>query len=454
MTDDASPADPTVPAPREPNPPPAEAPSSPPKKAKRGSRMNLARVISLGVLCGLIAFLGVTFYRVVAPFLLPLFLAAVVAVLCRPWYMRLRRRLQRRGRLAAAVVTTAMLGLILLPITLATIAAGSYLIELADTAKLKVRELEQIAGREDADYRTLLAADARKALKLEPPAEGERDLVASAARLLPAEFGELKAAVLQGGKDLPSAAGVGVAAGVLGNAVELIVALAMFGVGLYYFLCDGPALLKGARELVPVQTEYQQALLDRFDTVLRAVVLSTFLTAAAQGIVTALAIQFCGLGHFVAFAVAGTLASLIPLAGTWLVWGPCVVWLYLHDRPIAATFLLLFGSIVVGTMDNLIRTLILNKDAKLHPLLAFVCVLGGLKVMGVWGVFVGPVVAACLHTLLEIFNSELREFSRERFDPTIAARVSARRLPEATHPPLRSDPPAAEPPLTAPAAAT
>ncbi|MEM9702192.1 MAG: AI-2E family transporter, partial [Planctomycetota bacterium] len=343
-------------------------------------------------------------------------------------------------------VTTAMLGLILLPITAATIAAGSYVIELAGSAEKKVKELERAAKRAkaaaaadpeadpaaDADYRLLLAADVRKSLKIEAPAEGNRDLIASGVRLLPEDFADLKAAVLQGGKELPAAAGVGVAAGVLGNAAELLVAVAMFGVGLYYFLCDGPALLKGARELVPVQTEYQQALLDRFDTVLRAVVLSTFLTAAAQGIVTAIALQFCGLGHFIAFAVAGTLASLIPLAGTWLVWGPCVIWLYLHDRPIAATLLLLFGAIVVGTMDNVIRTLILNKDAKLHPLLAFVCVLGGLKVMGVWGVFVGPVVAACLHTLLEIFNSELKEFSRERFDTTVAARVSARRMPEAT----------------------
>ena len=72
---------------------------------------------------------------------------------------------------------------------------------------------------------------------------------------------------------------------------------------------------------------------------------------------------------------------------------------------------------MVGTLDNVIRTWVLNNDAKLHPLLAFVCVLGGLKVMGLWGVFVGPVVAACLHTLLEIFNGELRAFAREKFEP-------------------------------------
>ena len=451
MTDQDPPADPPVPAVRKAGSlrrePPSDEDETEEEAIERLSeRINLARLISLAALGTLIVFLGLTFYKVVAPFVLPLLLAAVVAVLCRPWYMRLRRRLHRRGRLAAGVVTTAMLGLILLPITAGTFSAGVYLIDMAEAAKMKVQGLELAAKRVDADYRTLLAADVREALRIETPAEGERDLVASGTSLLPEEFEDLKAAVLQGGRDLPAAAGVGVAAGMLGNAVELLVALAMFGVGLYYFLCDGPALLKGARELVPVQTEYQQALLDRFDTVLRAVVLSTFLAAAAQGILTAIAIQFCGLGHFVAFAVAGTLSALIPLAGTWLVWGPCVVWLFLNDRPVAATSLAVFGVVVIGTLDNVIRTLVLNNDAKLHPLLAFVCVLGGLKVMGIWGVFVGPVVAACLHTLLEIFNSELREFSRERFDPAVGAR----------RPPERSIPgeEAAHPPLTAPVATT
>ncbi|MFH5804950.1 AI-2E family transporter [Alienimonas sp. DA493] len=465
MTDDAPPADPSPPVPSSPRPT-RPAPSKPlPRRVEDAagranreprSRLNLARIISLGALSALIVFLGITFYKVVAPFLLPLFLAGVVAVLCRPWYMRLRRRLNRRGRVAAGVVTAAVLGLILLPTAAATFAAGSYLIDLTEAARTRVAQLKgemaDAAGREDFDYRMLIAADVREALKIEPPAEGEQDLIASAARLLPAEYSELRAAVVQGGRDLPAAAGVGVAAGVLGNAVELLIALAMFGVGLYYFLCDGPALLQGTRELVPVQTEYQQALLDRFDTVLRAVVLSTFLAAAAQGILTAIAIQLCGLGHFVAFAVAGTLSALIPLAGTWLVWGPCVIWLYLHDSPIAATFLLLFGSVVVGTLDNVIRTLVLNSDAKLHPLLAFVCVLGGLKVMGIWGVFVGPVVAACLHTLLEIFNTELREFSRERFDSAVAARRPPEAAPRSAAPP----PPTADahPPLTPSVAAT
>jgi hypothetical protein len=69
----------------------------------------------------------------------------------------------------------------------------------------------------------------------------------------------------------------------------------------------------------------------------------------------------------------------------------------------------------VGILDNVVRAYVLNSDTKLHPLLAFISVLGGLQVLGLWGVFIGPIVASCLHALVQIFNHELVELSRERF---------------------------------------
>ena len=77
---------------------------------------------------------------------------------------------------------------------------------------------------------------------------------------------------------------------------------------------------------------------------LRAVVLSTFLAATAQGLLTAIALQLCGLGHFFLFAAAATLASLVPLAGTWLVWGPCAIWLFAQGHVWSGGLLTAFGA--------------------------------------------------------------------------------------------------------------
>jgi hypothetical protein len=57
---------------------------------------------------------------------------------------------------------------------------------------------------------------------------------------------------------------------------------------------------------------------------------------------------------------------------------------------------------------------VLHSNVKLHPLLAFVSVLGGIQVMGLWGIFIGPIVASCLHALIKIFNTEIVAFSEER----------------------------------------
>jgi len=105
---------------------------------------------------------------------------------------------------------------------------------------------------------------------------------------------------------------------------------------------------------------------------------------------------------------------LIPLAGTSLVWVPCVLWLAWQGQWMSVVLLSLYAIAIVGTLDNVVRTYVLNANVKLHPLLALISVLGGLQWIGLWGVFIGPIIASCLHALIEIFNTELRELAQER----------------------------------------
>src|SRR5262249_8207809 len=144
--------------------------------------------------------------------------------------------------------------------------------------------------------------------------------------------------------------------------------------------------------------------------------LATFAAALGQGIATGIGMHVAGFHHFFIVTLFATLTALVPVLGTWLVWGPYVLWLWFSkdgDR-VTATILALDGSIFVGLLDNVIRTYVLHSNVKLHPLLAFVSVLGGIQVMGLWGIFVGPVVASCLHALLKIFNTELVTFSEQK----------------------------------------
>lgn len=363
----------------------------------------MARIVSLTVLTTLIVFLGITFFRVIAPFLLPLFLAGVTAVLCQPLYGYFCRKTKNRPRVAAGLTTVAVLSIFLIPLLVGTFIGSVQLYSLA-------QETVGSAGWNDAMEKIRGALEIDQIVqRLDPYIVGEID-AEKLQQQIHANLKKMLTALAQ--RSLGIAAG---ALGFLGSLVSVIISLLMFAIALYYFLADGPALLAASEGLIPVHIEYQRQLLQQFNKVVRSVVLATFLAAVSQGILTAVLLWAFGFGHFFFTFIIATLASLIPLAGTWLVWGPCAIWLFTDGSPIQATIMTLIGALVIGTLDNVIRTYVLQNDTKLHPLLAFVSVLGGLQAMGLWGVFIGPTVACCLHALIRIFNIELQEFSKERF---------------------------------------
>ena len=354
----------------------------------------MVRLISLGVLLVLIIFLGITFYQVVAPFLLPLFLAGVVTILCRPLHGRILRRLPDRPRLASGLTTGSVLAIILVPLLVGGLVATLQLYSVAREAigsadwDQQLSRLSRVAS--DWGLIELSSNEAETSLK-QDLADAMRGLADRSAGIATKTLGRW-----------------------VGSIVSMAVGVAMFGIALYYFMADGPALLAGTRRLIPVKDDYQQRLLGEFETVVRSVVTATLLAAVVQGGLTAIALWVVGavydlalLRHFFLFFVLATLTSLVPVTGAWLIWAPAAIWLGLDGHTMGAVVLTAFGVGVIGMLDNVIRVHVLQTDTKLHPLLAFVSVLGGVHAMGLWGVFIGPIVACCLHALVGIFNAEL-----------------------------------------------
>ena len=371
----------------------------------------MVRLVSLGVLLVLILFLGVTFYQVVAPFLLPLFLAGVVTVLCQPLHQRFVQRLVDKPRLAAGMTTATVLVIILVPLLVGVLVATLQLYSISQES------IGTPEWNEQLDRINSLAAEWGLASSVPDPAvEGSE---------ASSEPGGLKSSLCEALRGLAdrSAGASGTTLGRwVGSIMGMVIGGAMFGIALYYFLADGPALLAAAMRMFPFNPEYQKQLLGEFESVVRSVVSATLLASVAQGLLTAVALWVVGtsidsdlLRHFFLFFILSTLTSLIPVTGAWLVWMPVAIWLGFNDHLAGAVMLSLFGVVVIGTLDNLIRVHVLHNDTRLHPLLAFVSVLGGVHEMGLWGVFIGPIVACCLHALIGMFNTELGEISMRKF---------------------------------------
>lgn len=208
--------------------------------------------------------------------------------------------------------------------------------------------------------------------------------------------------------------------------VKLLVGFTILLLSLYFFLCDGPGMVRTIMDLSPLDDRYEMELLAEFDRTSRAIVLATILSAIAQGLTAGVGYYFTGMPSLVMLTALTTICALIPFFGTGLVWVPVCLYLAIYEERFwAAGLLAAWGLLVVGTVDNLIKVLILHGQSQLHPLLALLSVLGGIQALGPIGIVVGPLVVTLLQTTLTIISHELKEIHEsEEGQPHVEDKIS------------------------------
>jgi predicted PurR-regulated permease PerM len=196
---------------------------------------------------------------------------------------------------------------------------------------------------------------------------------------------------------------------------KLVLGLVILVLAVYFFLVDGPAMVTTIMRLSPLDDQYEHELLAEFDTVSRAVVLATILSAVTQGILAAIGYYFAGLHSIVLLMLLTMIMAMIPFFGAASVWIPCAIWVGLAEqRLVAGVVLTIYGICVVSSIDNVIKAFVLHGKGNLHPLLALLSVLGGVASLGPIGILVGPMCVAFLQTLLSILQRELSDLDRLR----------------------------------------
>ncbi|MEM9367505.1 MAG: AI-2E family transporter [Planctomycetota bacterium] len=195
-----------------------------------------------------------------------------------------------------------------------------------------------------------------------------------------------------------------------GILMQLLFGLVILIVSVYFFLIDGPTMIKTLMRLSPLDDQYERQLLLEFDRTSRAVVLASVLSALVQGALAAIAYYFCDFDQLVLLFLLTSVMALVPFLGAASVWVPCVVWLGIVEQRWGASIGLgLYGVTLVSSIDNVIKVFVLHGRSQLHPLFALLSVIGGVSVFGPVGILVGPMVVVFLQTLLEILNHELAE---------------------------------------------
>ncbi len=351
---------------------------------RRSSRRRLRPRGSLVVLAGVCIAFAILFFQVVRPLALPLFLAAVLALLAFPFHQWLTARCGGRVGVSALVIVAVLVLMVLAPTTLGFVVA----------------------------YRRSLDAVARLDRAVQTPDRFD-DVLTRAARLSGLDPDDLRtraAVAIRDGEQLLFRKAVQA----VGGAAAAGIGLVLFAVAGFYFLRDGPSIVQAWEDLTPLSLDHDRNVRRQFAVICRAVVLSTILAALAQavtlGITLGLLELVFGLGlmrWLVLLFVLSFALSMVPMVGPSLVWLPVSVWMLYEGHVAAGLTLLATGIVVVSNVDNLVRMKVLHGSAGMHPLLALVSVLGGLHEMGVLGVFVGPVVAGVFLTLLRILKEQL-----------------------------------------------
>jgi predicted PurR-regulated permease PerM len=172
-------------------------------------------------------------------------------------------------------------------------------------------------------------------------------------------------------------------------------------VALFFAFLDGDAFLRWTLNLIPMETSHKNALAKRAYDTFRAVTAGVFITAAAQGATAMLGFLIAGVNLPVLLGLAVGAVSL--LGASFIITMPVALFMF-KDSVGWGIFLLLWGMIVVGWLDNLLKPLLIGSRARMPFILVFFSILGGLKMYGLLGLILGPILMASLMTFIKIYR--------------------------------------------------
>ncbi len=173
----------------------------------------------------------------------------------------------------------------------------------------------------------------------------------------------------------------------------------------YYLLKESQTFIDAAKKYLPFKESVKGEILERFRRITKAIVLGTILTAIIQGILGGIGLALFNIPSPVLWGFIMAVTSIIPLLGTAIVWVPAGIIQIFQQDYFSGIGILLFGALIVGTVDNFIKPKLVGKRAKIHPAIILIGILGGIKFLGFIGLIIGPLILA---TAIELVKIETR----------------------------------------------
>lgn len=332
------------------------------------------------------------FAWILLPFYGAVLWAIIAAVIFAPLNRELLRSMRGKPNLAAAVSVLIIVAMVILP--LAMIAAS--LVQEASGLYARIQSGEYDFAAYIHRVYDILPSWAMSLL--------ERFNLTN----LTALRETLSSGLLKGGQVLaPQALSIGM------NTFEFILSLGVMLYLLFFLLRDGKVVAGVVKAAIPLRADQKAAFFSRFADVVRATVKGGILVAIAQGALGGLAFWILGVHGALLWAVLMAFLSLLPAVGSALVWAPVAIYLLASGAIWQGAGLILYGVVVIGLVDNLLRPFLVGKETKLPDYVVLISTLGGIEVFGLNGFVIGPLIAAIFIVSWDIFSANRADIAEQ-----------------------------------------
>ena len=357
-----------------------------------------SRFTHIGLMVGTLALAGL----ILSPLFSPILWAVILVYALYPLYGRVLRATGGREALSAFLLCTIMTIGFLLPLFYLTLLVAQDLAGMVSSLVTYLQQGELSVGEGWRRYPVIAG------------------FVAQFQNLERLTGSDLQSSLVTGVADLGKLL-IQQSTSVMTNLVQWAIEFGIVLLSAFYFFRDGNRFVDWTHENLPITPERRRLVLTRFDEVVKGAVYGNTIVALLEGFIGWLAFWSVGLPSPVLWGAVMAITAYIPFVGAALVWIPAAIYLAIQGAYTQAGTLVVVGIVLSVVIDELVRNMIVGKASKVHSLIMFFSVIGGIQFFGLIGIVAGPLVVAVALTLLETYRNDtaaLGPIAMERSEET------------------------------------
>lgn len=332
----------------------------------------------------LLAVVTVAFLWIIKTFAYPIFWAAIIAAIFYPVYKAIDRKL-KVPNLSTAITMMIVLVIIVVPLTLASILVVGESFDLYNSITNNSGHINE-SIRQAVEWVKNNPYTAQLNINQEFWTEKFSDLTKGITGFL-----------LNSAKEFTQ------------NSIIFVIMFFITFYTLFFFIRDGEKLLKKLMHLCPLGDDHEKILYDKFASTTRATVKGSLIVGLIQGTLGGAMFAVAGIDGAVVWGILMVLLSSVPGIGPYFIWLPAALIMLLIGHTWTGIGMILFGALVIGTIDNFLRPILVGKDSQMHPLLVLLSTLGGIAVFGISGFIIGPIIASLMLAFWDMYEHYYRK---------------------------------------------